>query len=257
MPRSFDRIPLPFNDPNQGLEFHIGTAFQQGLEMWKAIIDGIIEYAESLIKELIQKLLGLDVDPEQALEDLWNLLTGWVDDIPIIGDIIEIIKDFLNGNLFGRDGFILSNLIPALSFSWITDEQPNLLVAGNFQDGSSIADNPYWTWESGVTHSADSSGSVKVTANGVTKALRSNEILANPGQTMSLEMWVKWSGYAGTNSPIKLQMVEFSGRGDSAVQVGVEDVATLNPNTSTGIGVKWSGTTRFPTVCMRCVCGSW
>lgn len=234
MPRSFDRIPLPFNDPNQGLEFHIGTAFQQGLEMWKAIIDGIIEYAESLIKELIQKLLGLDVDPEQALEDLWNLLTGWVDDIPIIGDIIEIIKDFLNGNLFGRDGFILSNLIPALSFSWITDEQPNLLVAGNFQDGASIADNPYWTWESGVTHSADSSGSVKVTANGVTKALRSNEILANPGQTMSLEMWVKWSGYTGTNSPIKLQMVEFSGRGDSAVQVGVEDVATLNPNTSTG-----------------------
>ncbi|NMK93833.1 hypothetical protein, partial [Staphylococcus capitis] len=135
---------------------------------------------------------------------------------------------------FGRDGFILSNLIPALSFSWITDEQPNLLVAGNFQDGSSIADNPYWTWESGVTHSADSSGSVKVTANGVTKALRSNEILANPGQTMSLEMWVKWSGYAGTNSAIKLEMVEFSGRGDSAVQVGVEDVATLNPNTSTG-----------------------
>lgn len=234
MPRSFDRLPLPFNDPNQGLEFHIGTAFQQGLDMWKAIIDGIIEYAESLIKELIQKLLGLDVDPEQALEDLWNLLTGWVDDIPILGDIIQIVKDFLNGNLFGHDGFILSNLIPLLSFSWITAEQSNLLIAGNFQDGTTIADNPYWSWESGVTHSADSSGSVKVTANGTSKALRSNEIIVSPTQTMSLEMWLKWSGYSGSNTPIKLQLVEFEGRGASAVQVGIKDVATFNPLTSTG-----------------------
>ncbi|WP_078278529.1 serine hydrolase [Mycobacteroides franklinii] len=246
MPRSFDRLPLPFNDPNQGLEFHIGTAFQQGLDMWKAIIDGIIEYAESLIKELIQKLLGLDVDPEQALEDLWNLLTGWAEHLPIIGDILSIIEDFLNGNLFGRDGFILSNLIPALSFSWITDEQPNLLVAGNFQDGASIADNPYWSWQSGVSHSADSSGSVKVTANGVSKALRSNEILVNPAQTMSLEMWAKWSGYSGSNSPIKLQIVEFSGRGSEAEQVGLKDVATLNPLTPTGDWRQMTGNYTVP-----------
>lgn len=234
MPRSFDRTPAPFNDPNQGIEFHIGTAFQQGLDMWKAIIDALGEFAENLVKELIQKLLGLDVDPEQALEDLWNLLTGWTDDIPIIGDIIEIIKDFLNGNLFGRDGFILSNLIPALSFSWITDEQPNLLVAGNFQDGASIADNPFWSWDSGVSHKPDGGGSVKVTANGTLKALRSNEIIVNPAQSMSLEMWVKWSGYTGANSPIKLQLIEFAGRGANAEELAIKDIATLNPNTPNG-----------------------
>lgn len=247
MPRAFDRnSPVADFDPNKAIEFNPLSALRKSTEMWETILGAIKEFAENLVKELIQKLLGLNVDPEQALEDLWELLTGWTDDIPIIGDIIQIIEDFLKGNLFGHDGFILSNLIPLLSFSWLTDEQSNLLIAGNFQDSASIADNPFWSWESGVTHSADSSGSVKVTASGVSKALRSNEIIVSPTQTMSLEMWVKWSGYTGSNSPIKLQLVEFSGRGTSAVQVGIKDVVTLNPVTSTGDWRQMTGTYTVP-----------
>lgn len=194
----------------------------------------LIEFGEQLIEQFIRRVVLAVVGSFIPGEPSFDQLQEWAHSIPIIGDIINLIEDFLSGNLFGNDGFILSNLIPALSFSWITDEQPNLLIAGNFQDSASIADNPVWSWEAGVTHSTDSSGSVKVTADGTTKALRSNDILANPAQTMSLEMWVKWSGYSGTNTPIKLQIVEFSGRGDSAVQVGIKDVATLNPLTPTG-----------------------
>ncbi|SPX87711.1 serine hydrolase [Mycobacteroides abscessus] len=194
----------------------------------------LIEFGEQLIEQFLRRVVLAVVGSFIPGEGSFEQLEEWAHSIPIIGDIIEIIKDFLNGNLFGRDGFILSNLIPALSFSWITDEQPNLLVAGNFQDGASIADNPFWSWDSGVSHKPDGGGSVKVTANGTLKALRSNEIIVNPAQSMSLEMWVKWSGYTGANSPIKLQLIEFAGRGASAEELAIKDIATLNPNTPNG-----------------------
>lgn len=211
MPRSFDRIPLPFNDPNQGLEFHIGTAFQQGLEMWKAIIDGIIEYAESLIKELIQKLLGLDVDPEQALEDLWNLLTGWVDDIPIIGDIIEIIKDFLNGNSFPG----------VLSISRIANIIQDLIYgAGEFLTAESVTDNPYFDWDS-VTPGFISGGSIRATANGTQQVLRTEPFEVFPGQTLELRAASQWTGASATagSNPVKVGFTPFDADGNPLADV--------------------------------------
>lgn len=211
MPRSFDRIPLPFNDPNQGIEFHIGTAFQQGLEMWKAIIDGIIEYAESLIKELIQKLLGLDVDPEQALEDLWNLLTGWVDDIPIIGDIIEIIKDFLNGNSFPG----------VLSISRIANIIQDLIYgAGEFLTAESVTDNPYFDWDS-VTPGFISGGSIRATANGTQQVLRTEPFEVFPGQTLELRAASQWTGASATagSNPVKVGFTPFDADGNPLADV--------------------------------------
>ncbi|MDM3913794.1 hypothetical protein QRK82_23820 [Mycobacteroides abscessus] len=211
MPRSFDRIPLPFNDPNQGLEFHIGTAFQQGLEMWKAIIDGIIEYAESLIKELIQKLLGLDVDPEQALEDLWNLLTGWTDDIPILGDIIQIVKDFLNGNSFPG----------VLSISRIANIIQDLIYgAGEFLTAESVTDNPYFDWDS-VTPGFISGGSIRATANGTQQVLRTEPFEVFPGQTLELRAASQWTGASATagSNPVKVGFTPFDADGNPLADV--------------------------------------
>lgn len=206
----------------------------------------LIEFGEQLIEQFIRRVVLAVVGTFIPGEPSFDQLQEWAHSIPIIGDIIEIVQDFLSGNLFGRDGFILSNLIPALSFSWITDEQPNLLVAGNFQDAASIADNPFWSWDSGISHKPDGGGSVKVTANGTLKALRSNEIIVNPAQTMSLEMWVKWSGYTGANSPIKLQLIEFAGRGVDAEQLAIKDIVTFNPNTPNGDWRLLSGSYTVP-----------
>lgn len=105
MPRAFDRRPLPIsNDPNLGLEFHPQSVLKQAAGMWQTIIDSILEAAEDLVKELIQKLIGIAVDPEQALDELWDLLTGWVGDIPVIGDILAKINEVLSP-LFGGIDF--------------------------------------------------------------------------------------------------------------------------------------------------------
>lgn len=211
MPRSFDRIPAPFNDPNQGLEFHIGTAFQQGLDMWKAIIDGIIEYAENLVKELIQKLLGLDVDPEQALEDLWNLLTGWTDDIPILGDIIQIVKDFLNGNSFPG----------VLSISRIANIIQDLIYgAGEFLTAESVTDNPYFDWDS-VTPGFISGGSIRATANGTQQVLRTEPFEVFPGQTLELRAASQWTGASATagSNPVKVGFTPFDADGNPLADV--------------------------------------
>ncbi|WP_457221141.1 hypothetical protein [Mycobacteroides abscessus] len=211
MPRSFDRTPAPFNDPNQGIEFHIGTAFQQGLDMWKAIIDALGEFAENLVKELIQKLLGLDVDPEQALEDLWNLLTGWTDDIPIIGDIIQIVKDFLNGNSFPG----------VLSISRIANIIQDLIYgAGEFLTAESVTDNPYFDWDS-VTPGFISGGSIRATANGTQQVLRTEPFEVFPGQTLELRAASQWTGASATagSNPVKVGFTPFDEAGNPLADV--------------------------------------
>ncbi len=142
--------------------------------------------------------------------------------------------------LFGLDGFIKKSILPLIGLSQITDEEDNILVAGNFGPDS-VAGNPVWSYESGVSHTADGTGSVKVVADGTKKSLRSNEIRVNPKQSLSLEMFVMWSGYSGTGSPIKLQLVEYSGYGDTAVQTGIKDIATLNPPAGAGAWRLMSG----------------
>lgn len=211
MPRSFDRTPAPFNDPNQGIEFHIGTAFQQGLDMWKAIIDALGEFAENLVKELIQKLLGLDVDPEQALEDLWNLLTGWTDDIPILGDIIQIVKDFLNGNSFPG----------VLSISRIANIIQDLINgAGEFLTAESVTDNPYFDWDS-VTPGFISGGSIRATANGTQQVLRTEPFEVFPGQTLELRAASQWTGASATagSNPVKVGFTPFDADGNPLTDV--------------------------------------
>ncbi|WP_194786933.1 autotransporter outer membrane beta-barrel domain-containing protein [Mycobacteroides abscessus] len=211
MPRSFDRTPAPFNDPNQGIEFHIGTAFQQGLDMWKAIIDALGEFAENLVKELIQKLLGLDVDPEQALEDLWNLLTGWTDDIPILGDIIQIVKDFLNGNSFPG----------VLSISRIANIIQDLIYgAGEFLTAESVTDNPYFDWDS-VTPGFISGGSIRATANGTQQVLRTEPFEVFPGQTLELRAASQWTGASATagSNPVKVGFTPFDADGNPLTDV--------------------------------------
>lgn len=109
MPRAFDRHTLPItNDPNQGLEFHPQSVLKQAAGMWQTIVDLILEQAEAVVKELIQRILGLDIDPLQAIEDLWNQLSEWAAGIPILSDIIEAITGVEDGDLNDLGTFFLN-----------------------------------------------------------------------------------------------------------------------------------------------------
>lgn len=131
--------------------------------------------------------------------------------------------------LFGLDGLLKNSIMPFLNPSSITSTPQNFLIAGKFGPDS-VEDNPFWTYEAGVSHSPDSTGSVKVVADGTMKALRSNEIVVEPGQTtIDLEMWVKWADYVGSGATIKLQLAEYSGRGATAARLRYKDVYEISP----------------------------
>lgn len=179
-----------------------------------------------------------------GLENLQAFLSDrWADVAAAMNAALDALERL--AAMFGLDGLLKNTILPLIGISSLTDEEDNLLLAGNFGPDS-VAGNPYWSYEAGVTHTADGSGSVKVVADGTKKSLRSNEIRVTPKQSLSLDMFVMWSGYSGTGSPIKLQLVEYSGYGDDAVQTGIKDIATLNPPAGAGTWRLMSGSYVVP-----------
>lgn len=214
MPRAFDRRdPTADFDPTKVLEFDPLKALAQAAEMWQTIIGGIAEFAENLVKELIQRLLGLVTDPGQALEDLWDQLTGWTANIPVIGDIIALIGTLpLNAaNLFGSIIHLLTNL----PIGGISNTAPNLLPAPLF-DLDAIGESSDWSIDPDKTRSGDGTGAAKLIANGSIHALRSGRsssdmISVSTDQVISASIYVSHQGYVGGGTPIRFQVVPFIG----------------------------------------------
>lgn len=209
MPKAFDRnSPVADFDPNKAIEFNPLSALRQSTEMWETILGAIKEFAENLVKELIQKLLGIGIDPEQAIDDLWDLLNGWV--VGILGP-----NSPLNAaNLFGT---IIPALLSKINIGSLTNEPQNLLPQPKFVTGS-INDNPRWSVFSGSSRSADGSGCARLVANGTAQALRSgrtpdDKILVGANQTFTAEIHVRHSGYTGSGETVLLQVVPFNSAG--------------------------------------------
>lgn len=92
MPRAVDRLPLPVShDPTRSMEFHVRWGLGKGVELWQEILSAIREFAEGLTKEVIQRLVGFIVDPEQSLEDLFEELTAWAANVPGLAQIVEAL----------------------------------------------------------------------------------------------------------------------------------------------------------------------
>lgn len=177
----------------------------------------------------------------QALQQLAVIISDIRDALsPIfiaIDSINEILENFNLDGLFGPDGFIKSTLIPQLgldklpsiSISSLTGDQPNLLISGDFFDIHSVETNPFWFWDAAVTHSTDSTGSVKTIANSSMKGLRSNEVIVSKGQELTFGIFTKWEDYVGDNYPVRLHIIEFKGSGENAERIGTLELDRVNP----------------------------
>ncbi|MCG7607077.1 hypothetical protein [Mycobacterium sp. CnD-18-1] len=98
MPRAFDRLtPQADFDPTNVLEFDPIKALKMSGELWQTILNGIAEFAENLVKEFIQRLVGLVTDPEQALSELWDALTGWTANVPGLAQLVEALTGVAGG----------------------------------------------------------------------------------------------------------------------------------------------------------------
>ena len=248
----------------------IGPAIVQVITGIEGTLDFLGDWFFDLRKLLNFPDLGSGIDPlGWATEFIENILnpTGLLTTLSEVGEAIaeaiqDLIQNLLNGlqpinalNLFGQ---ILPGLFSNLPLGAITDEQPNLLPAGNFPNLASISDNPKWVYDATVTRTADSTGSARTTANGTVRALRSRVVAVTANQPLSASTAVKCAGLVASGAPFHLDMVRFSGTVDSPTQIGIDRLATANPGngshdwialTKGGITVP-SGTT---CVCLRLV----
>ncbi|WP_457149588.1 hypothetical protein [Mycobacteroides abscessus] len=223
--RAFDRYNFDIShDPNRTISFDVGTATKDAAKM-------AFDQLENLIKLIVQSL-------------------------PVVGDVIQVIKDLtgidlmnlsdlLNGKWLSLDkvlgalqgidlanpGAVLAKILElagkALGFngvipvSWLADVVQDLInAAGEFLNADSVTDNPYFDWDS-VVPGWLSGGSIRATGNGTQQVLRSEPFDVVEGQTLNLRSAVMWTGVAadaGTN-PIKVGFTPFDSSGSPMADV--------------------------------------
>ncbi|SKE91501.1 hypothetical protein [Mycobacteroides abscessus] len=171
----------------------------------------LIEFGEQLIEQFLRRVVLAVVGSFIPGEGSFEQLEEWAHSIPIIGDIIEIIKDFLNGNSFPG----------VLSISRIANIIQDLIYgAGEFLTAESVTDNPYFDWDS-VTPGFISGGSIRATANGTQQVLRTEPFEVFPGQTLELRAASQWTGASATagSNPVKVGFTPFDADGNPLADV--------------------------------------
>ncbi|GAS92696.1 hypothetical protein [Mycolicibacterium brisbanense] len=222
---------------------------------------------QSIAKSIVQQVLSWVV---QSLTGMFNpgasstsQLTAWADTIwtaanqlqTVINDVLggsshtaADFTAFLNtllgpnsplpaGNLFGT---ILPNLIPHIPAAHIGNSNPNLLTNPSFDNVSSLDGLGQWTYDAVTGHTA--AGSATTTGAGVNRQLVANRIPVAQGDTMALSVWTMWSSLVATGTPIQLNLIQYLGNS----QVAVQTIASV---ASPGASSAWrqlSGTFTIP-----------
>lgn len=171
----------------------------------------LIEFGEQLIEQFLRRVVLAVVGSFIPGEGSFEQLEEWAHSIPIIGDIIQIVKDFLNGNSFPG----------VLSISRIANIIQDLIYgAGEFLTAESVTDNPYFDWDS-VTPGFISGGSIRATANGTQQVLRTEPFEVFPGQTLELRAASQWTGASATagSNPVKVGFTPFDADGNPLTDV--------------------------------------
>lgn len=182
-------------------------------------------------------------DPIEVLRQLANAiasaLTGDFDpfidllgEVPILGDMIDMIKNFDVGNFLG-------GLIPV---GLLTQGTPNRLANGGFHGLVSLEAVDGWSWDD--TIGLTSPGSATVTADGTRHVLLSESLSVEAGQAVDVSGGVKWSGLTGTGTAFELSVREFTGETvtgttvvDSMTATGSGGFTALSGSRTVGAGV--------------------
>ncbi|ARM70614.1 minor tail protein [Mycobacterium phage Coco12] len=254
MTSSFDPLPEwahavpsePGIHPEQSaLQWQRPFTVQQLLEIGE-------QFIEQFLAWVVRAVAGVFIPGEASFDQLRD----WALNIPILGDIIDLINSILSpifGGIDFSDGvqpaevwetvtrvFIepLNLLIGPRSllaqlFGQLGSTQPvNLLSAGAFA-ADSITSNTQWLIDLEKSRSSDGSGAAKVVADGTQKAIHTEEVIA-VAQSFTPRVFIAHEGYAGTGVAVRLQVIPHRG---STVDEPV-DVGTYIPTTA---DVDWPG----------------
>ncbi|WP_208857750.1 hypothetical protein [Mycobacterium parascrofulaceum] len=187
----------------------------------------------------------------QGPEDLPALFLDFLENLPVIGTVVEIVEAIL-GTYDGTDQGLLTiqevftplraiigiftngGLLSGNSPLNPAQLAANLWPLGVFPNADSIAGNGVWVFDAGVTRTADGSGSMRVIADGTMKAIHGVPTAVVPGQQFAPSVFVQWEGYSGTGAPIQLHIKQYHRVGDTATYIGTVVLTTLGPTTAAG-----------------------
>lgn len=254
MPRAVDRYqPTADHDPNiSGTEFHISLMMQEQAEMFRMLWEQIAESIRETIIDFVKKTTGIDLETwEQFLQGLSEQLgldnfAEWVQTIVRALQGINLLEPasilraiaFILGTptpfpslqqLAHQAGQLLHGIIAPgrlsqVSIGALSEEQPNLLLAGTFPNAGSIQDiTPVWGY-SAVTRSADGTGSLRGFANGEFNAIVSNPIPCAKDQIIEIEAYAMWSGLVASGTPIRVQVKKYL----NGAFVGTDPIAEVS-----------------------------
>lgn len=134
MPRAFDRrIPRDDHNPLRGLlDFtSVDSTVQDAGGAVNAQLELVRQFAEQLVRELLQNILDVALDPGQAVEELLGQLPDWVANLPGVAQLVEAIT--------GSEGS-LADLTDFLDTSWVPLDQLVDAITGNPGDLPDLQD---------------------------------------------------------------------------------------------------------------------
>lgn len=175
---------------------------------------------ESINQDLLNRALSGDVN---AIRDLLAGVEGATD-----ADIEAALNAFLTSfsalnadNLFNLLPIDLLSQIPV---SLIGDGTHNLITDPIFSSPESFSGQSIWFHDE--TQGRVQAGSARVTADGTSKELLSNLIIVSKEQELLFGGWVKWTGLAGTGTPIQLAVTGYLPDGATTQIVIASQAAT-------------------------------
>lgn len=191
--------------------------------------------AEGFTNLIVKPFLDFFGNIVDGLNSLLGPIFGGLDfgDLPtpeeVWGGIVNVFMLPLNLLLGPNSAISALNIfgdISQLSIGALTNNQPNL-VLGEFPNLASIFDNPKWSFDASVTHTAGGTGSARTSAGGVLRALRSKPRAVDANQKLAASVWAKCQGITGSGAAVHLDLVRYSGTVESPVEIGTVRLATL------------------------------
>lgn len=215
-----------------------GSVFDLLIKFPGTLLGSLADFVDNIpiLGDIVGAITGIFGGDLSDLATFFTDLLDFLEDIPIIGDIVQAVTGFFGGlgDLANWAGSLLNDftMIPArllglIPFSHIGPTQPNLLIAGGFENAVSVQGSGIWLWDN--TRGLTAPGSVKIVANGSEQRLLSNTIPVSQGDKLSHTISASWTGVAFSGVPFRTRMVRIL---DHA-QVGVDNLASpIAPGTN-------------------------
>jgi hypothetical protein len=192
----------------------------------------------TLLSQMIPFLDATKINSGQFPQDMVHGLEDALADLEQgIEDAAEAIGSAVTSTLSSIAGYIGIGNIGATA--------PELLLNPAYRGVESVAGGGLWQWDGTVTRTADGSGSVRITANGLTNHLLSDpKVYVAQGQTMTVAHGIMWAGVTGVGAVFKLGLNVYD---ITDTLIAQPDVATVsNPAAASAGWQMLSGTYVIP-----------